>query len=84
MFFARELKAVRVLRNEVVANIEKFEDDKACAQAVYAVAERLGLEAKALFRASYEALIKKEQGPRLASFLRSIDKERLLAILSAY
>lgn len=79
-----EKDAVRVLRDEVVANIEKFEDDKACAQAVYAVAERLGLEAKALFRASYEALIKKEQGPRLASFLRSIDKERLLAILSAY
>ncbi|MDR1908918.1 MAG: lysine--tRNA ligase, partial [Spirochaetaceae bacterium] len=54
------------------------------AEAIYAVAERCGIEGKALFRAAYQALIGKDQGPRLANFLRSISQERLLDILSAY
>jgi lysyl-tRNA synthetase class 1 len=42
------------------------------------------MDGKALFRAGYQALIGKDQGPRLANFLRSIDRERLLAILRNY
>ena len=76
--------AVRELRDSVVAKIEMFDSDKACAQAIYDAAERLNMDGKSLFRAAYEALIGKEQGPRLASFLRVIEKKRLLAILSAY
>ncbi|MDR1256188.1 MAG: lysine--tRNA ligase [Spirochaetaceae bacterium] len=79
-----EAEAVRELRDSVIAVIEKFGDDKSCAQAIYDAASRCGIESKALFRAAYMALIGKEQGPRLASFLRGIGKERLLAILSAY
>jgi lysyl-tRNA synthetase class 1 len=48
------------------------------------VAEKHGMDGKVLFRASYQALIGKDQGPRLANFLRSINKERLLGILAAY
>jgi lysyl-tRNA synthetase class 1 len=76
--------AVRELRDAVIARIETFDSDKACAQAIYDTAARLGMDGKALFRAAYEALIGKEQGPRLASFLRGIEKKRLLAILSSY
>ncbi|MDR0684589.1 MAG: lysine--tRNA ligase [Spirochaetaceae bacterium] len=76
--------AVRELRDSVVAKIEMFDSDKACAQAIYDAAERLNMDGKSLFRVAYEALIGKEQGPRLASFLRVIEKKRLLAILSAY
>jgi len=79
-----ERRAVRCLRDRVVAGIEAFPDDKSCAQGIYAAAEENGLEGKALFRACYQALIGKDQGPRLASFLRSIPPERLLSILSAY
>ncbi|MDR1585951.1 MAG: hypothetical protein LBS57_00695, partial [Treponema sp.] len=79
-----ERKALRLLRDDVVARIETFGDDKSCAEAIYAAAEKAGLEGKALFRAAYLALIGKEQGPRLANFLRSIEKKRLLAILGAY
>jgi lysyl-tRNA synthetase class 1 len=42
------------------------------------------MEGKDLFRAAYQALVGKDQGPRLANFLRSIDKERLLGILHVY
>ena len=79
-----EAAALKLLRDEVIARIETFTDDKSCAQAIYAVAEKAGLEGKDLFRCAYQALIGKDQGPRLANFLRSIEKERLMGILGAY
>ncbi|MDR1428965.1 MAG: lysine--tRNA ligase [Spirochaetaceae bacterium] len=79
-----ETAAIRLLREKVAAVIESFADDKSCAEAIYAIAGEAGLEPKALFRAAYQALIGKDQGPRLASFLRSIDRERLLGILKEY
>jgi lysyl-tRNA synthetase class 1 len=79
-----EKSALRLLREEVISRIETFTEDKPCAEAVYAIAAKAGLEPKALFRAAYQALIGKDQGPRLANFLRSIDKQRLLDILSDY
>ncbi|MDR2078395.1 MAG: lysine--tRNA ligase [Treponema sp.] len=75
---------VRELRDSVAAVIENFPDDKSCAEAIYRTAEKTGLAAGDLFRASYQALIGKDQGPRLANFLRSLDKERLMRILAAY
>ncbi|QQO11286.1 lysine--tRNA ligase [Breznakiella homolactica] len=79
-----EKAAVRSLRDEVVGKIESFADDKACAEAIYKVAENHSMDGKALFRAAYQALVGKDQGPRLANFLRSISKDRLLGILKAY
>jgi lysyl-tRNA synthetase class 1 len=77
----QEEAAIRLLCDEVVSRIETFTDDKPCAEAIYKVAEKAGIDSKALFRAAYQALIGKDQGPRLASFLRAIDKQRLLEIL---
>jgi lysyl-tRNA synthetase class 1 len=79
-----EAAAVRELRDRVVAHIAQYGDDKSCAEAIYQVAEGQGMEGKALFRAAYQALIGKDQGPRLANFLRSINGERLMGILEAY
>jgi lysyl-tRNA synthetase class 1 len=77
----KERAGIKLLRDTVVVSIEKFTDDKSCAEAIYKCAEEAGLEGKELFRAAYQALIGKDQGPRLANFLRCIDKERLLEIL---
>ncbi|MDR2518965.1 MAG: lysine--tRNA ligase [Spirochaetaceae bacterium] len=79
-----EAAAVRGLRDKVIAHIGSYPDDKSCAEAIYRAAEDHGLEGKELFRAAYQALINKDQGPRLANFLRSIPKERLMGILEAY
>ncbi|MCL2374816.1 MAG: lysine--tRNA ligase, partial [Treponema sp.] len=81
---AAEKEAVRALRDKLIAAIETFADDKSCAEAIYRIAEGQGMEGKALFRAAYQALIGKDQGPRLANFLRSISKDRLLGILAGY
>ena len=79
-----ETAALRLLRDGLIARIETFGDDKSCAEAIYHCAGQAGLEGKALFLAAYQALIGKDQGPRLANFLRSIEKERLLEILGGY
>jgi len=76
-----EKNAVRILRDDVICNIENMADDKACAAAIYAAAEKAGVDGKTLFAAAYQSLIGKDQGPRLANFLRAIDKKRLLSIL---
>jgi lysyl-tRNA synthetase class 1 len=79
-----ESAAIRDLRDRVIAGIEQYADDKSCAEAVYKIAADHGMDGKVLFRAAYQALIGKDQGPRLANFLRSINRERLLEILSNY
>jgi lysyl-tRNA synthetase class 1 len=79
-----EKTAVRDLRDQVIAHITNYHDDKSCAEAIYKIAEDHKLEGKVLFRAVYQALIGKDQGPRLANFIRSISQERLLEILAAY
>ncbi|MHC6201723.1 lysine--tRNA ligase [Breznakiellaceae bacterium SP9] len=79
-----ECKGIRDLRTDVIERIDTFTEDKACAEAIYAVAAANDLDGKVLFRAAYQALIGKDQGPRLANFLRIIGKERLRGILSAY
>jgi len=83
-FSETEKTAVRLLRDDVICKIETFSDDKTCSTAIYAVAEKAGIDGKALFTAAYQALIGKDQGPRLASFLRAIDKQRLLGILKNF
>ncbi|MFP3040608.1 lysine--tRNA ligase [Treponema primitia] len=79
-----EAGAIQDLRDKVIAGIAQYADDKSCAEAIYKVAEDHSLDGKALFRAAYQALIGKDQGPRLANFLRSINRERLLGILEKY
>jgi lysyl-tRNA synthetase class 1 len=79
-----EYQAIRSLRDQVVANIGGFTDDKSCAEAIYKAAEDAGVDGKVLFRACYQALIGKDQGPRLANFLRSVSRDRLMAILKIY
>ena len=78
------LKAVQRVRDEVVPKLDTFQIDKECQQAMYDIATEMGLESKALFTALYQALIGKEQGPRLGSFFRIIGKEKLEKILSVY
>lgn len=78
------LTAVKRVRDEVVPRVGTFAVDKECQQAMYDIATELGLDAKALFTALYQALIGKDQGPRLASFMKIIGKDKLQKILSVY
>lgn len=83
-FDAPTTSAIRAVRDEVAPHLSDFSCDKDCQQALYDVATKCGLDAKALFCALYSALIGKSQGPRLGSFLRIIGSERLQKILKDY
>jgi lysyl-tRNA synthetase class 1 len=79
-----ELAALRHLRDDVVARLETFADERAVAEAIYAAAAAAGTDGKTLFKAAYQALVGKDQGPRLAGFLGTLGKEKVLSILAIY
>lgn len=79
-----ELEAVRRLRDDVVSRLETFADEKAVAQAIYDAAAAAGTDGKTLFRAAYQALVGKDQGPRLAGFLGTLGKKTVMDILAVY
>lgn len=78
------LTAIKRVRDEVVPKVGTYAQDKDCQQDMYNIATELGLDAKSLFTALYHALINKDQGPRLANFMKIIGKEKLTKILSVY
>ncbi|MDR2898466.1 MAG: lysine--tRNA ligase, partial [Spirochaetaceae bacterium] len=78
-----ELNGIRKICAEVLPVMDELEE-KPLSERIYAVASDVGLEPKALFTAVYQALIGKDQGPRLASFMKIIGKERLEVLLSPY
>ncbi len=59
-------------------------DEKAFADRLYVVAADAGLEGPAFFKTVYMVLIGKERGPKLAGFIKTCGKEKVLAILNRY
>jgi lysyl-tRNA synthetase class 1 len=76
-----EKAAVAKLAQNVVPRMDSL-SEKELGQALYDLAAELNMDPKALFAASYKALIGKDQGPRLANFLLCIGRERLERILA--
>jgi lysyl-tRNA synthetase, class I len=77
------LVAIRALKADVEANLDS-RDEKAMSESIYAIAQGNGIEPKDFFKAVYLALVGKEQGPRLAAFILTVGKERIVKILSGY
>ena len=75
-------KALSLLRDEV-ARLEEH-DEKSLAEAIYGAAEAAGIEAKHFFTLVYRVLICKEKGPRLAGFILTVGKEKVLSILDQH
>lgn len=59
-------------------------DEKEFGTLVYDIAREVGIESAELFPAVYQALIGKEKGPRLISFLYTIGREKVAEILKVY
>ncbi len=78
-----ELTAVRKLRQEIEENFGTH-DEKSLGEAIYAIAGDAGVEPKDLFRAVYRVLIGKDRGPRLAGFILTTGRDRILDILKPY
>ncbi|MDR1932926.1 MAG: lysine--tRNA ligase [Spirochaetales bacterium] len=59
-------------------------DEKTLGEAVYAACAGAGIEPRAFFPEIYRALIGKDKGPRLAAFILSAGRERIVEILKGY
>ena len=79
-----EQQAVCRVRDDVVPTLAEGATDKEVQQRIYDAATAVGMEGKAFFTTMYRVLIGKEQGPRLASFMRIIGVEKLQKILAVY
>lgn len=78
-----ECAAIRKIRDELLPEMDNL-DEKEFSTALYDAAHSFLLEPKELFTAIYQVLIGKEQGPRLAGFMKMIGAERLAQLLSFY
>ena len=79
----KELECIKRIYSEILPKMDDLEE-KPLSEAVYGVATDAGIEPKALFYATYQILISKDQGPRLANFMKIIGKERLEKIFKVY
>ncbi|PIE98163.1 MAG: lysine--tRNA ligase [Treponema sp.] len=78
-----ELNAIKNIRDNVLPALEE-KTEKELSTELYDVANFYEIEPKALFTAIYKVLIGKEQGPRLAGFMKVLGKGRLEKIFSNY
>ena len=79
----KELECIKRIYSEILPKMDELEE-KPLSESIYAVATEAGIEPKALFNATYQILISKDQGPRLANFMKIIGKERLSKIFKVY
>ena len=80
---ANERSAVIALRSLIEAELDTIRE-KDLSSRIYDIARGHGMEPKDFFRVMYLVLVGKEQGPRLAGFLQTLGKDRVLLILRAY
>ena len=76
-------KALALLYKAVEEKMDSC-DEKEFSTVVYDIAREVEIESAELFPAVYKALIGKEKGPRLISFLYTIGREKVAAILKVY
>ena len=78
----QETMAVKAL----AAKVQTWNDDdeKTLSQLVYDAAAEAGVDNTVLFTGVYKALIGKEKGPKLAGFMKTIGKTRVLEVLTKY
>jgi len=78
-----ELSCIKKIYDEIIPGMDEVEE-KLFNKSLYDVAEECGIESKQLFTACYHILLGKEKGPRLASFMKLIGREKLTAIFAKY
>lgn len=79
----KELQAIKSLA-KVVENMDSYADDKAFATDMYSCATDIDLETSDFFKVVYQVLIGKEKGPKLAQFMITCGKNKILPILERY
>ena len=77
------LTAVKKLAGEFDRSFDAL-DERSLSELIYSTAQEGSIEPRDFFKAVYRVLIGKEKGPRLASFMLSIGREKIRGIFSRY
>ena len=77
------ISAVRQLAEEFNLKYDSL-DERSLSGLIYSAAQDNNIEPRDFFKAVYRILIGKEKGPRLASFMLSIGREKVHSIFSRY
>ncbi|MBN2443028.1 MAG: lysine--tRNA ligase [Spirochaetales bacterium] len=78
-----EKKYINEFKEILVKDFDTF-SETTLAELFYSLAEQNSIDTKVLFQLIYRVLIGKEMGPRLANFILTIGKEKILKLLSLY
>ncbi len=77
---AEERDAVSRLAGAIESRFEEF-SEQSLGELFYEIAQQAGLEPQQLFQTIYRVLLGKPKGPRLASFILTAGRDRILPIL---
>jgi len=77
-FDEKEVKALKLLAKK----LEKKYNEAELSEEIYKIANDTGIAPKDFFKACYKLLINKERGPRLASFILTIGKNKVIKLVS--
>ena len=78
-----ERQALKDLASYVNSYLDEM-NEKEFSTYIYKAAADNGIENADFFTLTYRALISKEKGPKLAGFIKTVGKEKILQILSKY
>ncbi len=78
-----ERRFISALADHLEPDFDSF-DEKSLGELLYSIAGEHGLEPKDMFTLMYRLLIGKKKGPRLAGFILTAGKDRIIPILKAY
>jgi lysyl-tRNA synthetase, class I len=78
---AKEKDFLSDLASYLETSWDQIESDKALNDTIYQIIHKFELEPKDVFFKMYQILINREKGPKLASFIRSIGKDKILNLI---
>ncbi len=77
----KQLEFLQELKQTLTSSWESFTTDKELHQAIYAIINKLELTPGDVFPLLYKKLISQEKGPKMAGFIRTVGKDKVLRLI---
>lgn len=81
-FREEEKKFLQALKSFITRDWEALASDKDLHEKLYELIHAEGIEPAAAFKMLYQILISKDKGPKLAGFMRTIGRDKVLTLIS--
>ena len=78
-----QLQSILALREELSNNFQG-QTEESLGSYFYTIVEQMGIPSKELYKTLYQVFLAKDRGPRLAAFILTVGREKILQILGRY